>query len=495
MASEDGADFGHLPAELWTMVLAHCDDHALPILARTSTQWRAVVKARKRNPKHECALRCSLPSQKERNRRAYLNRAIHQGHIRLVVWLCEQEGFEPDASACKKAARAGDLDILQWLRLKGCPWNAGVCFSATKGGHLRLLEWARGVGCPWSEWATANAAQRGDVDMLTWLDRNGCPLHPRTTDIAARHGHLGAMQWLVQQGVRPDWGTADAAARGGHLGIIQWLNEQGFKTYILWAGESAIESGRPDLIDWLDTVGVRWDTGCCQAAAERGDIKLLERAQARGAQFDASTCMAAARGNHLETLMWLRAQGCPWTHWTWYHALCAGNLDMIRWLYDEGCPRTHADAVQAAYSGNLDVVEWAYRKVLLYGSYRRVAMLAIDRSHLHIVRWLVERGYRPDAQVFVAIAVRNEPQHLNWLWNRGWRIDMTSAFRNAVPRSHLETMRWLRDHGYKWNERDCLLAAASCSIESFEWMRAGGCPWSREACLAAASATHHTAIE
>ena len=42
----------------------------------------------------------------------------------------------------------GQLEVLQWARANGCPWDYRVCEHATRGGHLEMLNWARVNGCP-----------------------------------------------------------------------------------------------------------------------------------------------------------------------------------------------------------------------------------------------------------------------------------------------------------------------------------------------------------
>ena len=41
----------------------------------------------------------------------------------------------------------GHLDVLQWLRANGCPWDTNTCIYAAKGGHFELLKWAKANGC------------------------------------------------------------------------------------------------------------------------------------------------------------------------------------------------------------------------------------------------------------------------------------------------------------------------------------------------------------
>ena len=50
---------------------------------------------------------------------------------------------------CAGAGRGGDLEILQWLRENGCPWDWSTCGWAAREGHTEVLRWARENGCEW----------------------------------------------------------------------------------------------------------------------------------------------------------------------------------------------------------------------------------------------------------------------------------------------------------------------------------------------------------
>ncbi len=43
----------------------------------------------------------------------------------------------------------GNLEMLKWTRLNGCPWDESTCSYAASGGYLETLKWARLNGCPW----------------------------------------------------------------------------------------------------------------------------------------------------------------------------------------------------------------------------------------------------------------------------------------------------------------------------------------------------------
>ena len=52
---------------------------------------------------------------------------------------------------CADAASGGHLEVLQWARANGCPWDEETCREAAEGGHLEVLQWARANGAPWNE--------------------------------------------------------------------------------------------------------------------------------------------------------------------------------------------------------------------------------------------------------------------------------------------------------------------------------------------------------
>src|ERR1700679_142126 len=56
--------------------------------------------------------------------------------------------FHKTVRICSYAALGGNLDVLQWLRANGCPWDEFTCSQAALGVHLDVLQWARANGCP-----------------------------------------------------------------------------------------------------------------------------------------------------------------------------------------------------------------------------------------------------------------------------------------------------------------------------------------------------------
>ena len=73
-------------------------------------------------------------------------------------WSAEN-GCWLDADTCASAAQGGQLQVLQWLRGYGCPWDTGTCrWAVDEGKSLEVLRWARENGCPWEPGTKMKAA-------------------------------------------------------------------------------------------------------------------------------------------------------------------------------------------------------------------------------------------------------------------------------------------------------------------------------------------------
>ena len=99
------------------------------------------------------------------------------GGDKLLEWLREQypDACSWNARTCALAARGGNEDALKWLRSPEreggpCPWDRTTCAGAAgEYGDLELLQWCREQGCPWDErttaWETSTVSARKSVSL------------------------------------------------------------------------------------------------------------------------------------------------------------------------------------------------------------------------------------------------------------------------------------------------------------------------------------------
>jgi hypothetical protein len=63
------------------------------------------------------------------------------------------------------------LEVLQWARANGCPWDERTCVFAAAGGRLEVLQWAQANGCPWDPEECMEAAVNAP-HVVQWIEDN-----------------------------------------------------------------------------------------------------------------------------------------------------------------------------------------------------------------------------------------------------------------------------------------------------------------------------------
>ncbi|KXZ44104.1 hypothetical protein GPECTOR_73g625 [Gonium pectorale] len=139
--------------------------------------------------------------------------------------------------AAEAAARGGHLHVLAWLMEAFGPAavrpGAELFDAAAESGSVELLAWLRGRGCAWGWWVFRSAARSGCEAALQWLAERGCPM-PASGDpymAACRNGDLATARCLARLGC--PWGadgrvfTAALESPAATLPMLHWLLEAG----------------------------------------------------------------------------------------------------------------------------------------------------------------------------------------------------------------------------------------------------------------------------
>ncbi|KAG2453513.1 hypothetical protein HYH02_001733 [Chlamydomonas schloesseri] len=133
------------------------------------------------------------------------------------------------AALFRAAAKSGSIELLQWLRDRGCPWDSRAWVTAASDSSQQVVEWLAEAGCPMPSDGEPYLlpAREGDTPMLRCLHRLGCPLGPPAggggggggggllTRVLATHlapvdgGGLRGLRCLVEElGCCVDWEAA-----------------------------------------------------------------------------------------------------------------------------------------------------------------------------------------------------------------------------------------------------------------------------------------------
>ncbi|PNH02875.1 Ankyrin repeat domain-containing protein, partial [Tetrabaena socialis] len=393
--------------------------------------------------------------------------AVRGGHLPVVAWLLEQQlvSLRQCPSLLCKAAKSGSVELLAWLRDRGCPWGDDSFHCAVGAGSEEALEWLVAQGCPmpvggqvaaWFGWSACCRAglhePRGPDDDLylkpacnedwntlaclrrlgcPWLLLNreggtfvnallelGCPVDWRRAIEEAEYGNEGVRAWLQQEqcrrgrGAGPQWRRA---ARCGAAGLL-------YARPALAAG-----AGLPAKVEWLEGLG----------AAASSALNACTR--------------AASRPDALDRLTWLRGRGYPWDWQATNSAAVAGNLNALRYLLVEGCPSAVSTLGAAAGAGQLA----SLRALHAHSGNFTLTIFALARTvrggHLPVVAWLLEQQL---------VSLQQCP----------------SLLCEAAASGSMELLAWLRDRGCPWGEDTIYGAAGAGSEEALEWLVAQGCP-------------------
>ena len=117
-----------------------------------------------------------------------------------ISWALEKCSEEQKKRFCSKMAEKGNLELLQFLHEKGCPWDEETCTGAAQYGSLKCLQYAHENGCPWDEKTCSNAAKYGSLECLKYAHENGCPWDDWTCSNAAKKGHQECLKYARENG-------------------------------------------------------------------------------------------------------------------------------------------------------------------------------------------------------------------------------------------------------------------------------------------------------
>jgi hypothetical protein len=103
-----------------------------------------------------------------------------------------------------RAAMTGKLEILQWLKSRGCKWNEWTYIGAIEQGHVHIVKWLLKNKCPGNAWVCCSAAQHGRFKILKLLRKHGCPWDKDTCTEAFLHSHYDILCWALTNGCNYD---------------------------------------------------------------------------------------------------------------------------------------------------------------------------------------------------------------------------------------------------------------------------------------------------
>jgi hypothetical protein len=238
--------------------------------------------------------------------------AARNGHRHILLYAKENdshEWYKWNEVTCAAAAE-NSLEMLQWVRENGCPWNSSTCACAAKSGNFDALKWARENGCPWGTMTCAYAAKSGNMNTLKWARENGCRWDYLTCGYAAANGDLEMLKWARKNGCEWDVDTCENAAREGHLEVLDWAWHHGCPWYYEFTTYDAAQKGHLHILKWAREQGEPWHPDTSLVPAQTGRLDILKWAIENGCPWHPDTCDDAEENGHFELAQWARENGC-----------------------------------------------------------------------------------------------------------------------------------------------------------------------------------------
>jgi hypothetical protein len=330
--------------------------------------------------------------------------AARAGHVEILDWLQDKK-IEASVYLCNYAARAPTLDALKWAHENGFEWNPKVSTVLAKK-HPEGLKWAKDRGCPVEASTCDEVAGTGNLEILIWLRSEGCP-------------------WTEQ--------AAIGAVKGGHLEVLKWIKENegelSYKTFV-----AAIESGDMNIISYLESVG------CPLPPPYTGDSELpLYLLTTHNV---VNLCEIAVQTKSVQVFKWAEEHGGMITDRTVEFAGLHNSLPIIRYIHSTGYHIQPSIYKWAAMQGCLNILEWAYAQGIQI--HPETAKQAADWGYLHVIKWLVEKGVNINSD--------------------------TSAIEAAAEGNNWELVKFFIENGCPYNARVWTHVQNSWNVQFEDWV-------------------------
>lgn len=270
----------------------------------------------------------------------------------------EPKPYRLSSKALCDAARAGHVDVIQWLYEHGYLQDEAratvvLVRGAVDGGRQQVLKWVHDV--------------YGHV-----LDNKRAAKQRLCVDDAARSGHIGLLPFLGKNNAFYHF-TSDAmddSAANGHFQVVKWLHNNTDSACTTAAMDQAAKNGHLDIVRFLHD---HRKEGCTKAAmdgaARNGHLEIVRFLFENRGEY----CSSAVAGDtyHVEVLEFLRVNGrlrnIPVEKWpSFEEAAKRGDLPLLLWL------------LQFAPSGRRQIARRS----------DRIMQAAREGRHFHVLRWL-----------------------------------------------------------------------------------------------------------
>lgn len=416
---------------------------------------------------------------------AYRN-AARAGNIPLLALLTKDATAGDDVGCAIAAAEGGQLAALGWLhrrrRVRFDEYDAATAAAASASAIPVSMAHRGGavlVAPPvlWSKSVHVAAARSGNIAVLRWLDVEGCPRSGAAYVEAVTHRRLDALRWLASTSHRD---TTDQELGERPPPSVTPVPRSVWIRPPRDAAVQAASQGWIEALECLYVAGCPMTDGILVASAARGGhleaIKWLRERIDPPCAWSSNAVRTAVEGDHMPTLAWLARAGCPIGGTTYVEAAARGRTDLLRWLRCE--PFAHFDrhASMEMLPELADPCPWPAAASLYCA--------AASGNHVSVLDWLCAQRVplaAETAELALDAALSAGAVHAaGWLMDSaGHLVPQVQSMWFNVSEARVRPILWARENGCAWDSTMCAIAAGFDRVGILMWLRAQcpPCPW------------------
>jgi len=332
-----------------------------------------------------------------------------------------------------------DVDIIKKLSRYSCSRNIDYfAGGAAKAGNVDVLKWMKNEGHCFGEYEVSCAVAGGQIEVVKWVVENSGGKYKAATATAAKKGYFDILKYLViDLKYKIDESAGYYAAANGDFEMVKFLYSMD-PIIIESVRNGAMKSGNIDILKFA------YDNGTFDHVYSFSNvISLRWLIDNDHIHINIETARTIARGGNLECLQFVHNIFSVLDAEVFANAIHSKNIKMIEWLYKLNCPRLIFPLSTNMFSTNSKMGE---------------------NENLTILKILFDMGYELNNDLCHYAARDGDLEMLQFLYTNGCTFD-ENVMAAAAYRGHLHIIIWLREHNCKWNAKVCLATVAYNHID------------------------------
>lgn len=206
--------------------------------------------------------------------------ALTHDHNKIALFLMTQHGVKLDRSnwnqICHIVVKTRDIEVLQLMKDRRWGWTENLTAAAARAGRLDIIQWLRTgtIQCPWDYSVVKSAIFSGNIPTFDWIISHADAqlneaIARNESNIftpAAANGHIEMLQHLQSQLGSSCITREVNAVAAGHcqLEVLKWLHRLGpdhlsdAETFSA-ALHAHRDPRQEEVVEWLELQGCPFD--------------------------------------------------------------------------------------------------------------------------------------------------------------------------------------------------------------------------------------------